>query len=496
MRFLTRSLIAVFLAALALGLLAYAAGMVRDTLEARAAREAMPRLARERVFAARLVTLEPGPVAPVLSAFGEVVSRRTLELRAPVAGTVLALAEGFEEGAEVRAGAVLVRLDPADALAARDLARTDLAAGEDEAREAARALELARLDRTESEAQQDLRRRAFERQQELGSRGIGAASAAEEAELAFAAARAALISRQQAEAAAEARVANAATALARQRIALAEAERALAETEITARFDGVLGATSAVAGSHVGLNEVLASVIDPQALEVAFRLSTVQYLRLIDAEGALVPAAVEIALDLGAGEVVSPGVLSRVAPSVGAGQSGRLVYARLDAPRGFRPGDFVTVRVTEPVLEGVSVLPAAAVDAQGGVLVLGADDRLEEGRVEIVRRQGGAVIVRSGALAGREIVALRSPLLGAGIRVRPQRDTESAGAPDAPAAPAGPAMVALDPERRAALIARIEASSRMPEAMRTRILAQLAEETVPAALLERLEQGGSPRPGG
>lgn len=489
MRFLTRSLIAVFLGALALGLLGFAGGMIRDTLEARAAREDMPRTARERVFTVRVMSLEPGAVAPVLSAFGEVVSRRTLELRAPSAGRIAEIAPGFEEGAVVEAGRVLVRLDPADAVTARDLVRTNLAEAEDEARDAERALELARLDRAESESQVDLRRRAFERQQSLSERGVGTAATVEDAELAFASARAALIARQQAEANAEARVASARTALERTRINLAEAERRLAETEIVATFGGVLSGTAAVAGGHVAGNERLASVIDPDALEVSFRLSTAQYLRLLDPEGALVPARAQIALDMGGVEITSPGRLSRAAPSVGEGQSGRLVYAEIEAPRGFRPGDFVTVRVTEPELPGVAMIPAAAVGADGGVLVLAADDRLEAATVEVVRRQGDQVLVQVGGLAGREIVAARSPLLGAGIRVRPQRDEGTARVP------AAPDLVTLDADRRAALIARVEQNTRMPEQVRTRILAQLEQETVPAQLIERLEQGGG-RQGG
>ena len=134
MRFLTRSLIAVFLAALALGLLALAGDMVRQTLAERAAQADRPRIARERVFTTRVVTVQPGEVAPVLSAFGEVVSRRTLELRAPFAGRIIALADGFEDGAPVEAGQAMIRLDPADALAARDLVRNDLTRAEAERR--------------------------------------------------------------------------------------------------------------------------------------------------------------------------------------------------------------------------------------------------------------------------------------------------------------------------------------------------------------------------
>lgn len=491
MRFLTRSLIAVFLAAVALGLLALAGDMVRQTLVERAAQTARPQVARERVFTARVVRLQPGEVAPVLSAFGEVVSRRTLELRAPFAGRIIALADGFEDGAEVAGGQVLIRLDPADAEAARDLVRNDLTRAEAELRDAQRALELSHLDRAEAEAQADLRRRATERRQTLTDRGVATEATVEEAELALAAARAAVIARQQAEAQAEARVNAALTALDRQRINLAEAERRVAETGIAATFGGVLSDTAAVVGAHVGQNERLARVIDPEAIEVAFRLSTAQYLRLLDPAGALIPARAEVALELGGLEITSPALLTRASPSVGEGQSGRLVYAGIDAPRGFRPGDFVTVRITEPALPEVAMVPAAAVDASGEVLVLDAEERLRDATVEVVRRQGDRVLVRVPAeLAGREIVAARNPLLGAGIRVRPQRE-DSAQIPEAPE------MVTLDAETRASLIARVEGATMMPDGVRTRILSQLEQDQVPARLIERLRQGpGGARQGG
>lgn len=494
MRFLTRSLTALFLAALAVGLLAVAGGMVRDTLAERAESSARPRVSRERVFTTRVIALLPQTVAPELAVFGEIQSLRTLELRAPSASQVLELTPGFADGARVEAGQILIRLDPADAEAALELARSDLDRAEAEARDAARALELARLDRAEAQAQVDLRERALERRQTLSARGVGSASGVEEAEFAFASARAAYIARQQSEAQAEARVSQARSALERQRISLSEAERRVADTEIHATFGGVLSDTSAVVGGNVGMNERLARVIDPDALEVAFRVSTAQYLRLLDPDGGLVDAQAVVALELGGVEIETPAHLTRSSPSVGEGQTGRLIYASLDAPRGFRPGDFVTVRLTEPQLENVARVPSSAIDAQGAVLVLADEDRLETGRVDLIRRQGDAVLVRvPPELAGREIVAARTPLLGEGIRVRPQRDEGQDGQPTALSA--APETVELTPERRAALIAQVEANTHMPEGVRSRILAQLGQEQVPARLIERLENGGGRRGG-
>ncbi len=487
MRFLTRSLLALFILSLALGFLGMGAITLRQAIEERAERAQPPRVPRERVFTARVVPVQPGAVAPEIAAFGEVRARRVLELRAPVSARVVALAEGVENGAPVEAGQWLVRLDPADATATRDLARNDLARAEAEARDAERALDLARADLAEAEAQADLRRRALARRQTLLERGVGSEAVIEEAELALAAARATIIARAQAEAQAEARLGQAETALARQRIALADADRRLADTELSASFDGVLADVDVVEGGNVGVNERLMRVIDPQALEVAFRLSTAQYLRLAGDDGTLPALPGEAALDIGGVPITTPVTLTRASATVDDGQAGRLVYARIEAPRGFRPGDFVTIRVAEPALEGVALLPAAAVDADGGVLVLGADDRLEEARVHVLRRQGDNVLVRAGDdLAGREVVAARGPLLGAGIRVRPQRDAQ-AGIPEAAD------MVSLDPERRARLVAQVQANARMPEAARNRIIAQLENGDVPARLIERLEAGGGER---
>jgi len=487
MRFLTRSLVAILLGALALGFLGMAGLTLRNTLAEIAEQEQRPRMAREQVFTARVVPITSGTQAPVLSTFGEVRARRALDLRAPVAGRVLELGEGVETGATVRAGQLLVRLDPADARAARDLALNDIARAEGELADAERALTLTALDRAEAEAQADLRQRAFERRRSLQERGIATDAAIEEAELAWAAARASVIARRQAEAQSQTRFAQAQTALERQRIALGEAERRLQDTEVHAAFDGVLADVAVSVGGVVANNERMARLIDPTALEVALRLSTEQYLRLLDEAGALIPAMGEVALELGGLEITSPVRLVRASPSVAEGQSGRIVYAEIDAPLGFRPGDFVTVRLHEPALDGVALLPATAVDAQGGVLVLGPEDRLEAGQVQRLRQQENMVVVRAPDLEGREVVATRTPLLGTGIRVRPQRDIT----PGASAVPEAPQMVILDPARRAELVAQVSANTRMPEQVRSRILAQLEQESVPAQLLDRLQSGAT-----
>lgn len=482
MQFLRRSLVGLFLLSLTIGILAWAGHVFYGALQARWAAASFAPPARERVFAVNVITVDPSTISPVLTAFGEVRSRRTLELRSSAAGRIVELADGFEDGGAVQTGQRLVRIDPQNAQAALDVARTDLAEAEAELRDASRGLELARDELGSAEEQVELRDRALVRQQNLLSRGVGTDAAVETAELAVSAARQAVLSRRQAIATAEARVDQARTSLERRRIALTEAERNLADTEIFAGFAGTLAEVSVVEGGLVANNERLAQIVDTDALEVAFRVSTPQYARLLEEDGGLISAEVDVSLDVFGVDLTTTGRITRESAAVGAGQTGRLLFARLNQAKGLRPGDFVTVKVGEPPLEGVALLPATAVGSFASVLVVGAEDRLEEIPVPVLRRQEDDVIVPADRITGRQIVAERSPLLGAGIKVRPIVPENGQAA-----AAAAPKMLELTEERRARLVAFIEGNEGMPAEAKARVLAQLQQPMVPAQVVERIE---------
>jgi multidrug efflux pump subunit AcrA (membrane-fusion protein) len=486
MRFFGRAMSGLFLVALTLALLALAAGIMLGAMRDRMADGGPAMPAQERVVSANVVRVEAGRIVPVLTAYGEVRSVRTLELRAPQGGRVVELAPGFADGGFVTAGEVLLRLDPAEAKAAQGLAAAALAEAEAAERDAGRALELARDDLTQSQAQLALRAQAVQRQRDIAARGAGSAAAVETAELAQAQAEQALLSSRSALAQAEAAVDQTAIAVDRAGITLAEAERALDETVIRAEFDGRLNAVAPVVeGGQVSANEVLGQIIDPSALEVTFRLSTAQYARLVDAAGALIEAPVTARLDVAGAALAAEGRVVRAGASGAEAGGGRVVYATLDAAPGLRPnlrpGDFVTVTVAEPALEGVADLPATAVDAAGRVLALTAEERLEDVAVEVLRRQGDRVIVAPGALVGRDVVAERSPLIGAGIKVRPVRPGVDQ------AAEAAPLMLELTEDRRAALIAAVEGNARMPQDAKARVIEQLRQDRVPADVVARID---------
>lgn len=478
MRFLRQSMIGLFLAAVTLGMLVWAVQMIGGAVQTRMGNERVAPPARERVFTVNVLTAEVGTQSPLLESFGEVASRRTLELRAADGGRVIFLAQGFEDGGAVKTGDVLVRLDPADAQSAFERSQSDLADAQAEERDAIRGVALAQDELAAAQEQADLRLRAAQRQIDLAKRGVGTAAASETAELAASAARQAVLARRQALAQAEARVDQATTSITRAEIALAETQRRLDDTIISAPFDGTLSGANVVEGRLVTVNERLADLIDPDDLEVSFRLSTAQFARLLDENGAIMGADVRVTLDVSGVDLEARGRVTRTSAAAGEGQTGRLVFASLENAVGFKPGDFVTAHVQEPALENVIRLPSSAVDAAGGVLLLGEEDRLEAATVQVLRRQGDDVLVR-GDIAGRDVVEARSPLLGAGISVKPLRKGVQA--------PQEPEMLELTEERRAKLVAFVEGNTRMPQEAKARVLAQLAEAKVPARVVARLE---------
>ncbi|MEM9124230.1 MAG: HlyD family efflux transporter periplasmic adaptor subunit [Pseudomonadota bacterium] len=477
MRFLRQSLVGVFLAFLTLALLFVAAQIITGAVQDVLNRNDEKPQSRERVFAVSVRLAEPETVTPYLEAFGEVQSRRRLELRAALGGRVLSLADDFEDGGTVVAGEVLVELDPADAQSALDRVKSDLLDAQFEERDAERSLLLAQDELRSAQAQSDLRERALQRQRDLQSRGVGATASVEEAELSAAAAQQSVLARRISLAQAESRVDQATTLLARARIALEAAERDLDDMTIHAGFGGTLTDVTLVEGRLVSANEKLAELVDPRALEVAFRVSTAQFVRLLDAEGDLIDAPVTVSLEVTGADLTAQGRISRDSGSAGEGQTGRLIYARLDDASGFKPGDFVTVTVQEQPLADVVRLPSSALDATGTVLVLGPDDRLEALPVQLIRRQGDDVLLRADGLDGREVVVGRTPLLGAGVRVRPLRLQASAE----------PDMVELTDAKRAQLVAQVQASDAMAQDVKAKLLGQLEGAQVPASLVRRIE---------
>ena len=481
MRFFRKGLIGLMLFALSFGLLAYAGQMIGSALEERVSKEKRPSQKRERVFTVNTVQAKPQSIAPVLKAFGEVQSRRTLDLRMAYGGQVVDLSENFVNGGQIKAGELLVQLSTSNAKSALLRSEADVTDALDEVGEARRALKRMQDELKAAEEQEALRAKALARQVDLQNRGVGTAAAVETAELAKSSAMQALLSKRSAFDKVKSRGAQADTRLTRAKLARDDAQRRLDDTALYAEFDGVLSDVTLVKGGLVSANERLGRLIDPSALEVSFRISTDQYARFLNDEGDLIKSPVSVSME-GLGEnLTADAELIRDSGAVGEGQSGRLLFAAMKDTRGFMPGDFVSLSVTEPIQNYVVKLPASAISANSEVLLVTREDRLETLHVKLVRRQGNEILVRSRDLANREVVSEQTPVLGAGIKVKPVR-----------ASPAGTEieeieMVELTEERRSKLMAFIEGNGYIPPDAKKRILGQLKKDKVPANVVERIE---------
>ncbi len=474
MRFYRQSLLGLFLAAVTLGLLTLGALQIANAVGQRGEKQGGPPVAEERVASVRVMTVTGTEISPIIIAYGEIRARRTLEIRSPRAGRVVWTAPELASGNAVARGALLVRLDRAEAQAALDLATADLGSRTADRAQALGTLALAQDELAAAEDQLALRAAATARQRDLRARDAGSATAVEESQLAESSARQSLLAARQSLLAAEAQSAEAEAAILRQKIAVTEARRALAETEIRAGFSGVLDAVAVVEGGLVGANDQIATLIDPTRLDVWIRLSTSQFVQLLDADGTLRPSPARAELATGGAILQATGQLARAGAALGEGESGRLVIATLEAAPGFRPGDFVAVTLSEPPLPDVAILPGGAIGTDGAVLALTADDRLEAVPVTILRRQGDDVIIDATALDGRDIVTERTSQTGVGIKVRPIRSDDLAES------------LALDDGERARLMALVQADASLSEADRTTVMTQLTGATVPAALVAEI----------
>ena len=480
MRFLGRGLIGLLLFSLALGLLGLAGNTIKIAVQDRVNKEPRAQKARERTFTVKVVPAEVTSMNPTLNAFGEIQSRKTLDLRMAAGGQIQELSTNFVEGGSVKSGELLIRLDDSNYQSAVDLAENNLIDAENEVSESGRNLSFSKEELAAAKEQEELRLRALKRQQDLVKRGVGTAAALENAELAASAATQAVLSRKAAVDQAKNRGAQAETRLVRAELALNDAKRKLEDTVLYAEFSGLLSGVSLVKGGIVSANERLGQLIDPEVLEVSFKISTQQYTRLLDDNGDLLKAPVSIALTNTDQGLTADGVIIRDSASVAKGQTGRQVYAKLTKSVGFKPGDFVAVKVEEPTLNWVVALPATALDANNSVLLLGEGERLEEAQVKLMRRQGNEVIVRSRDLTGKEIVAQRTPVLGAGIKVKPIRSGEENKVAEVE-------MLELTEERRAKLISAIESNGYIPKSAKKRIIGQLTQPKVPADVVARIE---------
>jgi RND family efflux transporter MFP subunit len=199
--------------------------------------------------------------------------------------------------------------------------------------------------------------------------------------------------------------------LERARIALAQAEQALADRQLRAPFDGVIGLAQTHAGDRVTPDTLVATLDDRSRLELAFPLPE-PYLGRVRAGHPVLATSVAFPGRRFEGQVTR--IDSRV------DESTRTLQLRAELPNRddlLRPGQSFNVRLSLPGASHLQ-LPELALQwgREGGHVWVLRNGKADKVAVQLVRRLDGAVLV-DGALQPGELVVIEGVQ-----RLRPGRE--------------------------------------------------------------------------
>ena len=374
---------------------------------------------REREWPIAAATVEIADIQPEIVAFGEIVARRDVELRALVAGRVVETGPNFADGGIVREGDLLVGIDPFEYEAAVEEAKAGLAEAKAALAEAEADLAAEEAALAEERALLEIAEREMARRADLVARGIGSEKDLDAAAMRRGERARAAVLAERRTVALRARVVRRQAALARGAVALDRARRALENTRLAVPFDGYLTEVSAAFGKRLGVNDRVARLLDLERPEARIHLSDAEYGRLVSAPRGLVGRPARVVWRAGDRAFSYRAAIGRVRGEVDPASGGVTVHAPIadagpDTP--LRPGAFVEVRIPDRVYRQAARLPEAALVGEDTVYAV-VDGRLEPRLVALLARVGNDVVVVGEIADGERIAATRFPEIGPGVKV-------------------------------------------------------------------------------
>lgn len=328
---------------------------------------------------ARLVEVTPaerGNWPAVVQAWGEVMAAQAVALQPRVSGTVIEVTAAYDPGMQVRAGELLLRIDPTDYALAVEQARAEL--------------ERARAQLQLEQGQQRVAQREFEL--------VGGDVSAQE--------KALMLRKPQLD-----------TARAAVDAAQAELEQArlnLQRTRLKAPFNGIVLEAGVDLGAQVGSNTTVAQLAgtDVYWVELSVPVTQLPSIELPRQDGAA--STVRLFHDGVWGDNHRTGEVLRLRGDLE--QPGRMARLLVRVPdplalteqkKGRPPlllGSFLRAEIQGRTLENVVRLDRAWLHQGNRVWVMNAEDKLEIREVEVVFRDGEQVYVGKGLESGDRIV--------------------------------------------------------------------------------------------
>jgi RND family efflux transporter MFP subunit len=328
---------------------------------------------------------------PRITAFGELRARREVQLRAQVSGEVMSTETGFENGALVAKGDVLLRIDPFNYQTRLDEAKAQLKGAE------------ALL--TERKAAADLARQDMKRAQELFEKGTVSKKTLDDRKTDYTIKKARRDQQQ--------------SVVDRQKVAVKRARRDLDNTTITAPFDGHVADINVRAGRVVGPNEPLGVLFDADAYEVVFNLSDAEYGRFLARNSDVIGRVLDVQWTVGTQKMKLQAMIERVGAQISQATRGVDIFARVmgDIPSNLRGGAFVDIVLKAQPLPDVMVIPKDAI-YDGERVFVAENGRLAPRRLENPIDLGRHVAVRDGLSVGEIVVLTRFNEAAPGVAIR------------------------------------------------------------------------------
>lgn len=374
---------------------------------------------QEKVWPVKVIAADVGTYQPHLTLYGRTVAGRRVELRALVSGEVIETGPEMREGAIVKRGAVLLRLDPFEYEGALDEAEAKLVEARAKVREIDAGIENERDALNHARTQLEIAQRDLERAVPLAQRGTVSQKTADDRRMAVSEREQGLEQRLNNLEIQQAKAAQQRAVIKQLEWKVRQARRNLEDTVLEAPFDAYVTNVTAEKGRIVGANDQVATLIDTNWMDVRFTLSDRQYGRIISSEKTLIDRPVEVLWHVGDQPIKYAARIERVGAEIAAEKGGVEIYARLDDPNSptpIRPGAFVEIHLPDRVYQKVSRLPPTALYGNERIFVI-EDGRLKARDVELVGAAEDQILVRGELGKGEKVIITRLSEAKDGLRV-------------------------------------------------------------------------------
>lgn len=383
----------------------------------------------EPTYSVEAVSASVEMIQPRFEVFGVVEARNSVELRSLVAGEIVEVHPDLSVGGRIEKGATLIRIDRFSYRGALVEAEANLAEAKAQLLENETRLSNERSALKRAEEQFELARRDLERAQDLARRGSGTLQSVDNRRLTFSQRQQAQEAAANAIAARQAQIDQLKASLKRLDWRVQQAKRNLRDTELRAPFDTIIRSEAVEIGRLLGINDVVATLYEADALDISFTVSDRRFGRLQSDSAGVLGRQVKLSWAIGDEPIKATAIIDRIGSDVSATRGGVELIGRINMKQGdatrLKPGAVITVSMPDRAYPNAARLPETALFNSAYVFTIKTDtggaERLRRRSVSALAWDGTDVIVRpleDGWLDGARIMTTRLAEAGDGVRVK------------------------------------------------------------------------------